>query len=791
MGADTKRGQLAVLRHGINLIYLWCNRRNLETAPQIDEPLKKLSEELCGGIDIFAQGFQLPPTSLKSIFSDLHLSPDSLPETRYINPNPLKEDSIPFYNSPPEENWEARAIKEIKRIYETIEENPTALLILLEKYGSSIPISTSENYNSISLYEHVRFLSCVASSNGNSEKPFLFVSADFSGIQDFIYTISSKGALKSLRARSFFLQVLTNHIIYEILEATSTTPANIVYSGGGGFSLVLENSRQNKESLKKVKESINRYLLDELGGKLYLGMQWIEVSEREMCAPQFKSTWLKVGRLLEKDKLRRFIEFMPEPLKKIKPIRKTNAEECQICHRDDLKEMGSIGRGSDKIRACLLCESLYRWGDDLTDYRYVVIRQSYPSHHFIELPSLNGIVYYRIIPKPETPKDYQARWVKNSWNIDEYSDGKTFPLLCADHVIKASDLRKLEPGEADSTADFDSLAQASAGKKLLSALRMDADNLGFLFTRGFGEDKFDLPHYSSLSRQLSLFFSIYLNLLCEGKNQDALDIMGRLPAQGRGRNVTVIYAGGDDLFIVGAWNEVVELACDIAKSFYHYGGENPDVSISGGVVLTKEDFPLYQIANLSKKAEDNAKDYLSDCEGTECSPSYHNCPLHQGNGKYGKCARKNAGSLFYVPSRVVRSKERREVVTAAKWDEIEKRVIHFVELLRTLSKRDVTDRLELEGLSHDFIRRLFEMVDLWEREEVLYRPMMHYVVSRLKKGLSDKLKDQSSEEALALKKLLYDKGEPINLLNPDLIKVLWVPLTWVDFLIRKEEGKGG
>ena len=37
------------------------------------------------------------------------------------------------------------------------------------------------------------------------KKTFLLYSMDISGIQDFIYTINNKGALKGLRARSFYL----------------------------------------------------------------------------------------------------------------------------------------------------------------------------------------------------------------------------------------------------------------------------------------------------------------------------------------------------------------------------------------------------------------------------------------------------------------------------------------------------------------------------------------------------------------------------------------------------------
>ncbi len=54
--------------------------------------------------------------------------------------------------------------------------------------------------------------------NRDDDRTLLLVSGDFSGIQDTVYTISSKGALKSLRARSFMLELLTEHIVYEILQ---------------------------------------------------------------------------------------------------------------------------------------------------------------------------------------------------------------------------------------------------------------------------------------------------------------------------------------------------------------------------------------------------------------------------------------------------------------------------------------------------------------------------------------------------------------------------------------------
>ena len=58
---------------------------------------------------------------------------------------------------------------------------------------------------------------------------FLLYSMDISGIQKFIYSISDKGALKGLRARSFYLEIMMEHVIDELLEKLSLSRANLIY----------------------------------------------------------------------------------------------------------------------------------------------------------------------------------------------------------------------------------------------------------------------------------------------------------------------------------------------------------------------------------------------------------------------------------------------------------------------------------------------------------------------------------------------------------------------------------
>ena len=98
---------------------------------------------------------------------------------------------------------------------------------------------------------------------------------------------------------------------------------------------------------------------------------------------------------------------------------------------------------------------------------------------------------------------------------------------------------------------------------------MDVDNFGDLFS---GElTRSGIATISNLSRSMNLFFKGYLNQICclelgeLGKENHPLNITEECKLNGR--NVSIVYAGGDDLFIVGAWDDVAELAFDINACF--------------------------------------------------------------------------------------------------------------------------------------------------------------------------------------------------------------------------------
>ena len=66
-------------------------------------------------------------------------------------------------------------------------------------------------------------------------------------------------AMKSLRGRSFYLELFAEHIIDEVLSELELSRVNLLYSGGSHFYLLLPNTEKSKEVLKQYKEKISPF----------------------------------------------------------------------------------------------------------------------------------------------------------------------------------------------------------------------------------------------------------------------------------------------------------------------------------------------------------------------------------------------------------------------------------------------------------------------------------------------------------------------------------------------------
>lgn len=675
-------------------------------------------------------------------------------------------------------------IPELEQNWEQFPANENLALALIEKYSTFLSISPQVPH--ISFYDAVKSAAAIHDclEQGQTDKPLLLVSGDFSGIQDMVYTIASSGALKTLRARSFMLELLTEHITYEIQHATGSGRYSLIFSGGGGFSLLVPNTDENRKAINAFINIINEWMLEQFGFQLFLAAHCAPVGEADLKGEPFKKTWETMADEMGKQKQRKFWDtpnfkklFRPEMPKQL-----ANQDACQITHRDDLpdcemapEDLPGIGRVSK------LAYRLWKLGDRLTEFKCIVRLHSLEDDlegGTLIFPTHGGqYAEYKVNNHLPQVNNYDALWLVNSWNLDSYKDNKTFPFLFGNYVRSVAELppaaqtsekaehkRDHQDKEMNNpkgtTASFSGLAKSAQGAELIGCLRMDVDDFGDLFS-----DKLASPGIaalSNLSRSMNLFFKGYLNQICGMKiGQDfpkedhPLDITGKKEnKKTQGRDVSIVYAGGDDLFIVGAWDDVAELAFDINACFREFSCYNPDVHLSAGVTLHKPKFPLYQIARISKRAEEAAKGFTGqDVEAPKNSLSlFYSDDLASRNTMLNN--RIEIESIRYPHWK----QKYNRIAVASQWQEYNE----VIQLTKQLHKA-------YPEISHGFYRKLFETLKIWQEEGVMYLPMMFHIHKQIPPG----------SELAKLKNLFFQYNY---------MRKLHSPLQWIEYLSRSADG---
>lgn len=71
------------------------------------------------------------------------------------------------------------------------------------------------------------------------------------------------------------------------------------------------------------------------------------------------------------------------------------------------------------------------------------------------------------------------------------------------------------------------------------------------------------------------------------------------------RKATIVYSGGDDVFIVGAWNDIIELSVDLKEKFERY--TQGTLSISAGIGIYECSYPISAIAEETGELESESK----------------------------------------------------------------------------------------------------------------------------------------------------------------------------------------
>ena len=506
------------------------------------------------------------------------------------------------------------------------------LLRVLEGVLSYVPSSTARaEAADISLYDHVRLTAayaaamyryfeahgitdyrcCTTGDEGRAwrEKPmYLLVSGDVSGIQPFIYGIPSAGALKSLRGRSFYLEILLENVVDEILTACGISRSALLYTGGGHFYLLLPNTDAVQEILTKCRQAVNAWLLEHFGTRLYLAMAWTPCAAAEFGVTKegghgTQAAFRRVSELLSAEKLCRYSEdqlaALFSPSSALNKVRDAS-RECAICHTSTT-ELAQYRDGSE-IEVCPMCSGLYVFGERILAGDVFAVSED-AAADALPLPGLSGTLYLTAKKLAETddlPQTLRRIYIKNK----VYTGAQLAThLWLGDYTVRKDDGGVMELGQLAARSGG---TEDAAGIRRLGVLRADVDNLGAAFLAGFPAPYATLTRTASLSRQLSLFFKRYINEICcgnVGHGAEKFSLFGR--EKKAERDVHIVYSGGDDIFLLGAWDDIVELAVDLRRAFRRF--TSGKLHFSAGIGFFKDKCPVAAMARQTGALESLAK----------------------------------------------------------------------------------------------------------------------------------------------------------------------------------------
>jgi len=585
---------------------------------QWSDPTWKTEVRIESGNEAIAKAKQLFLWTETSEIKPLRLLFDSVKldheqnQSYYAKPLIIKDSDpiIPYpINQKPTEaelkDLQQQIKKEINELQltESDWDNLSLLTLIVEKYGSFISFVNSDT----ALIDIARSTAAVAAALAENveAKTLYLIAGDLSGIQNFIYTISSDGALKSLRARSFYLELVTEEIVQQILKELKLPKTSVIYAGGGNlYILASGNEDKAKKAVQEVSDRFNKWLKQTFQGKVFLALDYVELPTENVNKKELLKAWEEVPQKLGKLKQRKFETELSDFLA-IKP----SYEPCRVCHRDDTENLKPLS-DQDSVLACPTCRDMFKLGGELLKVD-LIIRSSDEklkgSHHQIKFDWDENPIYYHVFRywQQIITQESDTVLLVNDWKLDHYR----FRYFKNPSPLFLGQYAKESYEEKNQTIRANELANVGKGINRVGYLRMDVDKLGQIFAKGLGDHQ-NLPRLAGLSRQMTYFFKVYLNSLAENRDQNFFQPLGnsvKFLSESDRKNLLFIYAGGDDLFISGAWNEVVEFVFDVYQSFRHYTGQHPDITLSGGISLAGAKFPLYLAASESGKTEETAK----------------------------------------------------------------------------------------------------------------------------------------------------------------------------------------
>lgn len=561
---------------------------------------------------------------LQSIFTLVELH-DQRAGPLYLRPVALSLDMAPG-----EEHWvlsptdRAKALAgDRKALFQEFLSSPAAhernlerFFYLMRKYASTLPNTYGEA--GVSLFEQWKVVTALVAISGDTRMAparLGLVGGDIPGIQRTINLVTSKGAAKAMRGRSAFIQLLGAALVQRLLDEPGLCPANVVYDAGGNFVLLTGWDDGVPDRVKDIANEINLILLagiaegegrfDGFHGDLAVALAAVELPVPALrytppsegvqpVASQWQQAEERLKRAVAAAKQRPFGDLALAADKNWQTLFDAEPSEtddfCAVCRRQqrdgetfvlldvDAPEEAS-NRSTTQCPECAgfrdLAEALGHRGARLL----MDIQQPVQTAGWQQALYAASKRWYSIGGRRDQG---DVTW---SLGLDGFPasgvDGfrlmaRTTPMT-EERTIKSNDLLA---------------SMSTGGMKRLGVLRMDVDNLGELIVHGLPQRT--LTATAELSASLERFFAGWLGRICR-RVDEGQDLF------------YVLFAGGDDLFVIGPWTLMVPLAQAIYGDFVEYTAHHPAIHLSAGIAVVSGKAPLYAASGTADDALHQAK----------------------------------------------------------------------------------------------------------------------------------------------------------------------------------------
>lgn len=610
-------------------------------------------------------------TRLLPIFERLMREEESEPETsdKYSYCYPLKEIS-PMNLFPGTKNQvhpkdNQTAIEEYKNLFT---EFVYALEHLLHKeenlelwfehfdslmmvFTSAIPAARAGNViPDVSLYDHSKITAALAVAiylyhqhtdsmtidaiRDYDSKKFLLISGDFYGIQSFIFSDSGeagKNRAKILRGRSFAVSLFSELAADMLCREIGIPSSSLLLNAAGKFTVIAPNTEASKKAIHAVETRVNDWLMKVSFGENSIGMIYLEATAEDFVRGLFVEIWDRLNEKMEGKKFQKinmdrfggtvegyldsFHNDLTHPL-------------CPFCgKRPSCPELESSKYAGEAMSACRICRDHIFMGENLVKKSRLAIttrgadikgmdKLLEPIFGEYQVAFVDGgmkelarsgqlLKYWDIFIDPDgvVARDVTARFINGYVPLYRDEDLYDERILEGEKSEKKKE-ELIEQIRENVPKTFEHIANkamnpkkngnAYCGIEALGILKADVDQLGLLMSSGLKKEQFTISRLATLSRQLNFYFAVYLPHLLKTK-PSFMDIY-------------TVFAGGDDLFLIGPWNRIIQLIDFLQKSFTDYVCHNDEVHFSAGISLHKPHTPLDKLSDTAETAIEKSKD---------------------------------------------------------------------------------------------------------------------------------------------------------------------------------------